>query len=172
MPALAHARNAISAALAGLTVVLCAGAAPAADDIVNYRGPDRQQKLLEGAAKEGQVVLYSAMIVNQMLRPLTAAFTKKYPFIKMSYWRADSEELLPKISAEVRADRVMADLFEGSGGGEIAVEAGLTQSFSTSVLDAYPKMYVDPKGHLAPTRLSYFSVAYNTRQVLVGKVPK
>src|SRR5207249_5155038 len=44
--------------------------------------------------------------------------------------------------------------------------------FSTSVLDAYPKMYVDPKGHLAPTRLSYFSVAYNTRQVPAGKVPK
>jgi ABC-type Fe3+ transport system substrate-binding protein len=33
-------------------------------------------------------------------------------------------------------------------------------------------MYLDPKGHLAPTRLSYFSIAYNTKQVPADKVPK
>jgi len=141
-------------------------------DIVNYRGPDREQRLIEGAKKEGQVVLYSALIVNQMLRPLTAGFMKKYPFIKMTYYRADSEELLAKLSAETRANNVVADVFEGSGGGEIAVEAGFTQPFFTPALDIYPKMYLDPKSHLAPTRLSYFSIAYNTRQVAAGKVPK
>ena len=41
-----------------------------------------------------------------MLRPLAAGFMKKYPFIKMTYWRADSEELLPKLSAEARANNV------------------------------------------------------------------
>ncbi len=141
-------------------------------DIVNYRGADREQKLIEGARKEGQVVLYSALIVNQMLRPLAAGFMKKYPFLKMTYYRADSEELLAKLSAETRANNVVADIFEGSGGGEIAVEAGFTQPFYTPVLDAYPKMYLDPKGHLAPTRLSYFSIAYNTKQVAADKVPK
>src|SRR5881227_1871031 len=107
-------------------------------DIVNYRGPDREQKLIEGAKKEGQVVLYSALIVNQMLRPLSAGFMKKYPFIKMTYYRADSEELLAKLSAETRANNVVADLFEGSGGGEIAVEAGLTLPFHPPVLADYP----------------------------------
>ena len=33
-------------------------------------------------------------------------------------------------------------------------------------------MYLDPKGHLAPTRLSYFSIAYNTKLVPPDKVPK
>jgi len=165
-------RRAMSAAV--LAASLCIGQAKALtnEDIFNYKGPDREQVLIEGAKKEGQVVLYSALIVNQMLRPLAAGFMKKYPFLKMTYWRADSEELIPKISAEVRADRVIADVFEGSGGGEIAVEAGLTRPFSTPVLDAYPKMYLDPKGHLAPTRLSYFSIAYNTKQVPASKVPK
>jgi iron(III) transport system substrate-binding protein len=107
-----------------------------------------------------------------MLRPLTAGFMKKYPFLKMTYWRADSEELLAKISAEVRANAVVADLFEGSGGGEIAVESGFTQPFYSPALADYPKMYLDPRGHLAPTRLSYFSIAYNTRQVPADKVPK
>ena len=151
-------------------------AAPAAaltpEEIVNYQGPDRERILVEGAKKEGQVVLYSALIVNQMLRPLTEGFTKKYPFLKMTYWRADSEELIPKIAAEVRANNVVADLFEGSGGGEVAVEAGLTQPFYSPVLKEYPAMYLDPKGNLAPTRLSYFSIAYNTKMVPAAKVPK
>jgi iron(III) transport system substrate-binding protein len=141
-------------------------------EIVNYRAADREQVLLEGAKKESQVVLYSALIVNQMLRPLAAGFMKKYPFIKMTYYRADSEELLAKLSAETRANNVVADVFEGSGGGEIAVEAGFTQPFYSPVLNVYPKMYLDPKNHLAPTRLSYFSIAYNTREVPADKVPK
>src|SRR6202049_1032442 len=120
-----------SAVLAVLAALICASPACAAggDDIVDYRGADREQKLIEGAAREGQVVLYSAMIVNQVLRPLAAAFAEKYPFVKMSYLRADSEALLPKISAEARAGNVVADLFEGSGGGEVAVAGGLTRSF-------------------------------------------
>jgi iron(III) transport system substrate-binding protein len=142
------------------------------EEIFNYHGADRQQMLVEGAKKEGEVVLYSAMIVNQMLRPLTAGFMKKYPFIKMSYYRADSEQLVPKISAEARAGSAVADLFEGSGGGALAVEAGLTLPFDSPELAAFPKMYLDPKRQLAPTRLSYFSIAYNTKLVPPDKVPK
>jgi ABC-type Fe3+ transport system substrate-binding protein len=142
------------------------------EEIFNYKGADREQVLLDGARKEGQVVLYSGLIVNQMLRPLTAGFMKKYPFVKMTFWRADSEELLPKLSAEARANSNVADLFEGSGGGEIAVEAGLTLPFYSPMLADYPQMYLDPKGHLAPTRLSYFSIAYNTKMVPANNVPK
>jgi iron(III) transport system substrate-binding protein len=107
-----------------------------------------------------------------MLRPLAAGFMKKYPFLKLTYYRADSEELLAKLSAETRANNLVADVFEGSGGAEIAVEAGFTQPFYSPVLSDYPKIYLDPKGHLAPTRLSYFSLAYNTKQVPADKVPK
>jgi iron(III) transport system substrate-binding protein len=157
-----------------LASFMCAGSARALtnEEIFNYDKPDRQQMLVEGAKKEGEVVLYSAMIVNQMLRPLTAGFMKKYPFLKMTYWRADSEQLVPKLSAEARANTAVADLFEGSGGGEVAVEAGLTLPFYSPELAVYPKMYLDPKRHLAPTRLSYFSIAYNTRLVPQAKVPK
>jgi iron(III) transport system substrate-binding protein len=167
--------KAMQRALAAIAAVICcAGSAHALtpEEIVNYRGADREQMLVEGAKKEGQVVLYSALIVNQMLRPLSAGFMKKYPFLKMTYHRQDSEELLIKLSAEARSNNVIADVFEGSGGGEIAVEAGLTQPFYTPMLDIYPKMYLDPKSHLAPTRLSYFSIAYNTKLVPPDKVPK
>ena len=128
MPEPAHMRARHMIAIAVLATVAGVGPSTALtnEEIFNYKAPDRNQMLIEGAKKEGEVVLYSALIVNQMLRPLTAGFMKKYPFVKMSYWRADSEQLVPKISAEARAGSAVADLFEGSGGGEIAVEAGLT----------------------------------------------
>ena len=54
-----------------------AAAQIAGSDILTYKGADREQRLIEGATREKEVVHYSAMIVNQALRPLTAAFQKK-----------------------------------------------------------------------------------------------
>jgi ABC-type Fe3+ transport system substrate-binding protein len=141
-------------------------------DILTYKGPDREQKLIEGARKEGQVVIYSALIVSQAMRPIADKFGKKYPFVKISHWRADSEDIASKLSAEVRANNVVADVFEGTGVGEIAVAAGLTQPYSTPAIEAFPVEYRDPGGMWTPTRLSYYSIAYNTRLVPADKVPK
>ena len=141
-------------------------------DILSYGGPDRQQKLVDGARKEGQVVFYSAMIVNQALRPIAEKFSRKYPFIKVTHWRADSEELAQKISAEVRANNVVADVVEGTGVGEIAAQAGFLVPYATPAVAAYPPQYTDPNHVWTPTRLSYFSIAYNTRLVPAEKVPK
>jgi hypothetical protein len=69
------------AAAAGL--LAAAGSAGAAEsiDILNYRGPDREQRLLAGARAEGQVFIYSTVIVSQALRPLAEAFMMIYPFV-------------------------------------------------------------------------------------------
>jgi iron(III) transport system substrate-binding protein len=84
-------------------------------DLLTYSGSDRTEKLIAGAKREGQVTYYSAMIVNQALRPLTAAFQKKYPFIKMTFWRADSEDIQTRMLAEVRANKPVVDIAEGTG---------------------------------------------------------
>ena len=90
-------------ACAALALATALGvASPAwAQDILTSRAPNRDELLLEGARKEGQVVLYSAAIVNQALRPMAEAFMKKYPFIKLTFWRGDTEEIIAKLSAEV-----------------------------------------------------------------------
>jgi iron(III) transport system substrate-binding protein len=144
----------------------------ATEDILKYAGADREQKLVEGARKEGQVVIYSAMIVNQALRPLTEGFMRKYPFVKATYWRADSEYLMTKIAAEVRANNVVADVLEGTGVGELVSEANLAWPYHTPMVDAYPQKYRDPEGLWTATRLSYYSMAYNTRSVAADKVPR
>ena len=157
-----------------LAVVLNAGAASAqnADDILRYKGADREQKLIEGAKKEGQVVIYAAIIVNQAMRPIAEKFMKKYPFIKLTFWRAPSEDIVAKVSAEVRANNIVGDVIEGTGAGELAVAAGVVAPYDTPVVDSYPQINRDPDHLWTPTRLSYYSIAYNTRLVPADKVPK
>ena len=97
---------------------------------------------------------------------------KKYPFVKMTFWRGDTEEIIAKISAEMRAKNLVADLVEGTGVGELAVEAKLTQPYFSPMVEAMPERYRDPRGHWTSTRVSYFSIAYNTRLVPPDQVPK
>jgi ABC-type thiamine transport system substrate-binding protein len=156
-----------------LSVAFMGAALPArAQEILTSRAPNREELLLEGARKEGQVVLYSAAIVNQALRPMAEAFMKKYPFIKLTFWRGDTEEIIAKLSAEVRAKNVVVDLIEGTGVGELAVESGLTVPFYTPAVEALPEMYRDPRGNWASTRVSYFGIAYNPKLVPPDQAPK
>ena len=157
-----------------IAVVVCHGAAWAQtpEDVLTYRGPDREQKLVEGAKKEGQVVIYAAMIQNQAMRPMADGFGRKYPFIKLTTWRADSEDIVQKAAAEVRANNVVADLIEGTGAGEQAVAANIAQPFYVPAVEGLAPAYRNPIGLWAPTRLSYYSIAYNTKQVAPEKAPR
>ena len=144
----------------------------AAIDPLTYAGADRAQRLLDGAAKEGEVVLYSGVIVNQALRPLTTAFQKKYPSIKMTYWRGDSEDIAVKLGAEIRAGNPVADVVEGTGIGEMVARAGMAQQAVSPEIAAIPEALRDPSHLWSPTRMSYFGLAYNTKLVPADAAPK
>jgi ABC-type Fe3+ transport system substrate-binding protein len=151
---------------------LGAALAQSPQDILLYSGPDREQRLIEGAKKEGQVVIYAALIVNQAMRPIAEGFGRKYPFIKLTTWRADSEDIVQKAAAEVRASNIVADVIEGTGAGEEAVEANIVQPYYTPAVAAFAEEHRNRTGLWAPTRLSYYSIAYNTKLVPPDKVPK
>src|SRR5919197_1614708 len=75
----------------------------------------RQEKLLEGARKEGSVVIYSFTAVDQ-LTPLLEEFHKKYPFIKPEQYRANASGVFNKFTTEARAGRSLADVLDISAG--------------------------------------------------------
>src|SRR5437868_1598965 len=104
----------LSIAVVAMLVAAAPVSAQETDNVLTYAGRDRTERLIAGAKREGQVTYYSAMIVNQALRPLTAAFQKKYPFIKMTFWRADSEDIQTRMSAEIRAKKLVVDVAEGT----------------------------------------------------------
>ncbi len=157
-----------------LVAALISASAEAAtvEEIANLKGPDRETVLIEGAKREGKVMLYSAMIEDQALRPIIKAFKEKYPFIDAEFWRADTRDLINKALAEARARSVNVDIVEGGGVSQGMIRAGVTQAFSLPILTSYEKDLYDPKGMWAATRLSYFGLAYNTKLVTAGDAPK
>jgi iron(III) transport system substrate-binding protein len=167
-----HAFAFLSLSLLTLGLVASSGQSFAQESPLLYTGPDREQKLIAGAKQEGEVMLYSAMIVNQAIRPLADAFMKKYPFIKVNYWRAESAGIFTKLSAEVRAGKVAADVVEGTGVGEAVIQAGFVQPYKTPAIDKIPEHHRDPNSLWTATRLSYFGVGYNTKLVPENQVPK
>ena len=58
------------------------------------------QALIDAAKKEGKVVWYTTLIVDQFARPAAAAFEKKYG-IKVEYTRADQNEVALRILNEI-----------------------------------------------------------------------
>src|SRR5262245_33473506 len=161
-------------ALAAVALSLWPTAAPAltTDEILNYTAPDRQQVLEEGARREGTVVIYSGMIVNQLLRPLTEAFEKKYPFIKTRYWRGDANQVVVKVLAEMQANALEADIMEGSGIPGSVGGAKFVLPFSSPLFAALPKEDIAPDRTWAATRLRYIGLGYNTTFVSSEAVPK
>jgi iron(III) transport system substrate-binding protein len=160
------------AIFAAVSVLAIGGTTASAQDILLNHSADRDKTIMDGARNEGQVVFYSAMIVNQALRPLADAFMKKYPFVKMTFWRGDTEEIVDKLAAEERAHNVVADVVEGTGVGDLAVGAGLTQPYTTPMVEELPDRYRDPQNRWTYTRISYFGAAYNTTLVPPGTQPK
>jgi ABC-type Fe3+ transport system substrate-binding protein len=158
----------------GAFAMLWAGpaAAQSADNPAMYRGPDREQRLLDGAKKEGQVMVYSSMIADQALRPLIEGFQKKYPFMKAQYVRDDPPQQLQKLMAEGRAGRTVADVLESTGLEVPVRKADLDQPFWSPQIEAYAPDRRDPENYWAPTRFSYLGACYNTNLVKPGDLPK
>ena len=130
-----------AAVFAAATSVLASPPALArsTEEILNYHAPDRQQMLEAGARRERTVVIYSGMIVNQLLRPLTEAFHRKYPFIDIKYWRGDGNQIAAKVLAEMQAGAPMADVVEGSGLPSAAGGPQAVLAFSSPLFEALPK---------------------------------
>src|SRR6478672_10082107 len=79
------------------------------------KGKQREQKLSEGAKKEGKVVVYSFTAVDQ-LKPLLDEFQKKYPFITAEHYRANASGVFNKFATESRAGQTFADVIDISAG--------------------------------------------------------
>src|SRR5580698_6608932 len=93
------------------------------------RAADIDPALVEAAKKEGSVVWYSGMIVNQIVRPLVDAFQAKYPGITVQSSRASGNDNALKIMNETRARRPMADVVDGTTALAPLLQAGLIAVF-------------------------------------------
>ena len=82
-----------------------AAAAQAPVDILNYRGPDREQKLIEGARKEGSLSLYTSRVAEDTT-PVIEAFTRKYG-VEVQVWRGSNRAVLQRVGPRHHAVAVV-----------------------------------------------------------------
>jgi iron(III) transport system substrate-binding protein len=169
-------RNRIALVVAALGCTLAALPAAAqigstAAEVASYDKPDRAQKLVEGAKKEGALTMYTSA-QNKDMGALVDAFEKKYG-IKVEMWRASSEKVLQRAVQEARAGRSAMDVAETNG-------PELESMHREKILQAVKSPYqadlipeaVLPHHEWTGTRLNVFVQAYNTNAVKKEELPK
>lgn len=139
--------------------------------ITTYQGPDREQRLLEGARKEGALNLYTSMAAADD-RLLIDAFEKKYG-IKVKVFRSAKNILLQRVITEARAGRNEAD-FVGNPSPEM--EALVREKLLQPVISPVQKDLIPaalPKHKMwTGFRVYMFVEAYNTNKVSKDELPK
>jgi iron(III) transport system substrate-binding protein len=139
--------------------------------IALYQGADRQQRLIEGAKKEGELTFYTSAPVDDMA-VLTEAFEKKYG-VKVRVWRAGSENVLQRAVTEARAGRFDVDVIDTNGPEMEGLhrEKLLQEVKSPYIADLIPQAIL-PHREWVGSRLNIFTAAYNTRLIKKEDLPR
>lgn len=168
-------RRALATALAGGALAGAVRAVRAQDvasaDIAAYRGPDRQERLIEGARREGGVTIYSSMPVDDM-RAQTAAFERRSG-IAVRVWRASGEAVLQRAIAESRAGRHEADILEATGADlEAMIRENLLRPAHSPARAAIHERALPAHGGYVGTRFLVEALLFNTALVARADLPR
>jgi len=129
-------------------------------------------KLLEAAKKEGQLLLYTTHIVDQIVRPLIKGFQAHAPGIDVKYVRADGLQLVVRLINEARAGRVQSDVWSMVEGVGPVLQGGHAAEFDIPSAKGLPAALADPKKRWVALNLSIRSLAYNTTLVPKDQAPR
>ena len=139
--------------------------------LANYEGADRQQRLIDGAKKEGTLTLYTSLTVEDMT-VLNAAF-EKATGIKVRMWRASCDKVLQRVLAEHKAGRAEADIIECNAPPlEAMHREGVLQAVRSPWQSELIATAVPVHREWVGTRLNVFVQAYNTKLVKKEELPK
>ncbi len=153
----------ISAVAAALAVGL-ASLAPA-------RAQEPSVDLVARAKAEGKVVYYTDLIVDQIVRPLVAAFEAKYG-VKVEYSRADSQDTILKVLSEHKAGKMQADVFGLTSGHRALVDAGAVRRFDPVNAAILPREFKDADHYWVSSNYYVMTPAVNTDLVAEKDRPR
>ena len=140
-------------------------------ELAAYSGPDRTERLIAGAKKEGQVNIYSSITVDDM-KIIGGGFEKKYG-IKLQQWRSSSEDILQRAMVEARGGRYEVDAIETSAVEmETLHRENMLQEVKSPLLAEIVPAAVRPHREWIGDRLNIISAGYNTDVVKGSDIPK
>ncbi len=129
-------------------------------------------KLLDGAKKEGKLVLYSTT-GTQDTNALVTRFNKRYPQIKTEVYRSGAEKLLTKIMAEAAAKRYASDVIIQNGIiAKLLKERGILAPYYSPQREFYQEDFKDPEGHWTDIYMLLNVIGYNTKLVSPKELPR
>ena len=130
-----------------------------------------QEDRLEGAKREGEVVIYASMNLGEA-NILTAKFAERYPFIKLKLNRTGSEKLLTKVLTEARARKMFADVIQTvEFSMHIFNRSGVLARYIPQANPLYSRDFKE-EGYWTTVYYNPYVVAYNTKLVPPRMVPK
>lgn len=137
-----------------------------------FSASERATKLGEGAKREGAVILYSSETVD-LLDQYRTAFIKKYPFLKVEYWRAGGGRVTGRVLLEHRAKKLEADVVGISFDDLVAAQReGVLARYESPERKFYSDRFKDKQGTYTSTNLIPTVIAYNTRLVKAAESPR
>ena len=129
-----------------------------------------QAGLIEAAKKEGKVVFYATLNINDS-NALLSRFEQKYPFIKTELLRAGSEQLLNRILTEDSAGRSAMDLVNLTTINALK-RRNLLQAYRSAEFAAYPQQFKDADNYWATLYNIYYVIGYNPKMVPQKDAPR
>lgn len=132
----------------------------------------RQQRLEEGAKREGKLTTYGVPSVGFM-GEILKGFMARYPYIRAEHWRGSSSRTLDRLLTEKRAGKVLADIVIG-GTSEIEAykKAKIPARYHSPAAKVLAEGFKDEAGHWVALEYLPVVIAYNTNLVPQAEAPK
>ena len=139
--------------------------------VASYRGADRTERLIAGARKEGELMLYSSLTQEDQIA-LAEDFKRRYG-VTLKFWRGSQAHILQRVTSETRAGRFEFDVIETN---VPQVEALAREALLQKMNSPYVEQELLPEtmpahGEWAPDRLNLVVYAYNTAAVKKAALP-
>jgi iron(III) transport system substrate-binding protein len=122
------------------------------------------------AKGEGQVIFYSTMGIDTV-KPVTDAFEKKFPFLKVETLRLNSERVFNRVMVEHQTGKVHADVVNLSVMPLLKTKRVLA-SYRSPEASAFPAKFRDGDDTWTGLVGNYYVIGYNTNLVPAANVPK
>lgn len=127
---------------------------------------------IDKAKVEGELMLYGTTQIAQM-HIMIKHFEKKYPFLKVKYYRAGGEKIAQRIVAEARAGRHLADVHQVSGAETLMLKKmGFLGRYESKERKYIRDIYKDKDGYWTGAYANLELIGYNKGMVASKEAPR
>jgi len=127
--------------------------------------------LIAKAKEEGKLVWYTTMIVDQVVRPIAAAFEEKYG-IRVEFVTGGWREVALRVSNESKSGSVSGDVYDSSEALGALLKDGFVEAYRPQSAADYPEDLKDSDGYWTAALLQPMVGAVNTDLVDEKDYPK